>query len=69
MKQSNNPGFVFDKTNYIIMIVGILVIALGFTLMYGTEDIMSTTKITVAPIVVLLGFAIEFVAILRKPKA
>jgi hypothetical protein len=41
----------------------------------GSEDpnkfnpeIFSTQRITVAPIVVLLGFAIEVVAILYKPK-
>lgn len=36
--------------------------------MMGTEDIYSFTKITLAPIVVVLGFALGFVSILYKPK-
>lgn len=61
-------SFVFGKENYILMIAGVIVVALGFWLMSGTEDIFSTTKLTVAPILVLLGFAIELVAILYKSK-
>jgi cell division protein FtsL len=61
--------FVFEKQNYILMIVGVVVIALGFTLMYGKEDIYDFRKITLAPIVVMLGFVIEIFAIMHKPKA
>lgn len=61
-------SFVFGKQNYIMMVAGVVVIALGFFLMSGTEDIFNTTKLTVAPIVVMLGFAIELVAILYKSK-
>ena len=50
------------------MIAGVVVLIIGFTLMAGKEDIFSTTKLTVAPIVVVIGFIIEFFAIMRKPK-
>jgi len=63
-----SADFIFGKLNYQVMIGGILVIALGFYLMSGTTDIMSPTKIVLAPIVVLLGFAIEFVAIFINPR-
>ena len=43
------------------------IVALGFVLMAGTTDIYSTTKIVIAPIVVLAGFALGFVALLKKP--
>jgi len=59
--------FVFDKSNYTFLIISAAVVALGFILMSGTTDIYSTTKIVVAPIVVLGGFAIGFFAILKKP--
>jgi hypothetical protein len=59
-------SFVFGKRNYQVMVVGLVVIAFGFFLMYGREDVFNTMKITVAPIVVLLGFAIEVVAIMIK---
>lgn len=61
-------AFVFGKKNYQFMGLGIAFIIMGFYLMSGTTDIMSTTKIVIAPIVVLAGFAIEFYAILAKPE-
>ncbi len=61
-------SFVFGKENYMMMAAGVLVIALGFFLMSGTEDIFNTTKLTVAPIVIVIGFAIELVAVLYKSK-
>ncbi|MEO6149272.1 MAG: DUF3098 domain-containing protein, partial [Mucilaginibacter sp.] len=56
------------KNNYKMFIASIVVVALGFVLMAGTTDIYSTTKIVIAPIVVLAGFGLGFVAILKKPK-
>lgn len=65
---NNTPvNFIFDKANYTVFIIAIAVVALGFFLMSGTTDIYSTTKIVVAPVVVLIGFGIGFYAILRKP--
>ena len=61
--------FIFDKSNYRLLIISAVVVAFGFVLMSGTTDIYSTTKIVIAPIVVLAGFALGFVAILKKPEA
>jgi hypothetical protein len=69
--------FIFDKTNYLIMIGGVIVILLGFALMSGggttdpnvfpKEELYSFRRITLAPIVVMLGFGIEIFAILKRP--
>ena len=59
--------FVFEKSNYQWLIGSIVVVAFGFFLMAGTTDIYSTTKIVIAPLVILGGFALGFVAILKKP--
>jgi hypothetical protein len=73
----NHKGFAFGRTNFMILIFGLLVIFAGFLLMMGggSEDpnvfnpeIFSTRRITIAPVVVLIGFIIEVVAILYKPK-
>ncbi len=75
--ENNNKGFVFGPTNFKILIAGLVVILIGFLLMTGggsddpnvfNPEIFSTQRITVAPIVVLIGFAIEVVAILYKPR-
>ena len=51
------------------MIVGVALIAIGFTLMSGSDDIFSSTKLTVAPLLVMAGFIVELVAIMRKNAA
>ncbi|MES2265469.1 MAG: DUF3098 domain-containing protein [Bacteroidota bacterium] len=61
--------FIFGKENYMWLIISIAVVAFGFVLMSGTTDIYSTTKIVIAPIVVLTGFGLGFYAILKKPSA
>lgn len=74
---ANNTG-LFGKENYKWMLIGVSVMALGFFLMAGgkstdpnvfkREEVYSTTRITIAPILILLGLGIEVFAIFRKPK-
>ena len=61
--------FIFDRGNYKLLIISIAVVIFGFILMSGTTDIYSTTKIVIAPLVVLSGFALGFFAIFKKPAA
>lgn len=70
--------FVFDKMNYILMLVGLGVILLGFILMIGggsedpnlfSEDLFSFRRITLSPLLILGGFVIEIFAIMHRPKA
>ncbi|MFY0644782.1 MAG: DUF3098 domain-containing protein [Bacteroidia bacterium] len=65
----NKPDFhfVFGKKNYQLMLIGIVVIVIGFALMVGTENIYDFRKTTLAPIVVIAGFVIEVFAILKRP--
>lgn len=62
---------VFGKINYIILIIGLAVLVTGFIIMnldkepYG----FGFLGLTLGPIVVALGFAIQFVAILYKDKS
>ncbi|HEY1033129.1 MAG TPA: DUF3098 domain-containing protein [Flavipsychrobacter sp.] len=72
-----NQTFLFDKGNYMWMIGGVVLILLGFILMAGgkSEDpnkfdyeaIYSARRITVAPLMILIGFAVEIYAIMKKP--
>ena len=68
-KPQNQGQFVFGKQNYMLMLIGLAIITIGFILMYGKEDIYDFRKITLAPIVVLAGFALEIYAIMKKPSA
>lgn len=68
----------FTRDNYKWMIIGAVVIALGMILMSGGENmnpnvfdtnlVYNPRHITVAPIVILLGFGVEIYAIMKKPK-
>jgi hypothetical protein len=68
--------FAFDKTNFLLLGIGMAVVILGFVLMSGpssTEtafepDIFSVRRIKVAPAVCFLGFISMIYAVLRKPK-
>jgi hypothetical protein len=64
-RESGQP-FIFSKSNYRLMILSIVVVIIGFIVMSGDTDIYSTGKIVIAPIIVLAGFAIGFIAILKK---
>ncbi len=70
----NNPNpadqrpFVFGKTNYRLLLLSMAIVALGFIVMSGDTDIYSTSKIVIAPILVLTGFALGFIAILKRPE-
>ncbi|MDB4902013.1 MAG: hypothetical protein JWQ63_1294 [Mucilaginibacter sp.] len=65
--ETSSVHFVFDKSNYRLLIISIAIVAFGFILMSGSTDIYSDTKIVIAPIVVLAGFAVGFFAIFKKP--
>ncbi len=70
---------LFGKENYIWMAAGLVVLALGFFLMAGgkssdpnvfnEKEVYSATRITIAPLLIIAGFVIEIVAIMKKPKS
>lgn len=77
MENNEQQGFLFEKVNYKILLIGIAVIAVGFILMSGggsqdpnvfNEDIFSFRRIRLAPTVVLIGFGVTVYSILKNPK-
>lgn len=67
---------IFGKKNYLIMGIGLAVIAIGFILMSGggsdnpavfDASIFNFRRIHLAPALVLIGFAIEIYTILVNP--
>lgn len=74
-KPSKGETFALSKENYKWLLIGIGVVILGFVLMIGggsedpnvfNEDVFSFRRITLAPIVALIGYGIIFYAILKK---
>lgn len=75
----NKHPFLFEKLNYILLLAGLGLNIVGFLLMIGggtddpnvfnKEELFSPVRLTVAPILILLGYAVIFYAILKKPKS
>lgn len=69
----------FDSTNYRMLIIGVLVVIVGFILMSGggsgdptqfnEDEIFSFRRITLAPLTCLAGYMFIIYAIMRRPKA
>ncbi|MFO7657272.1 MAG: DUF3098 domain-containing protein [Bacteroidales bacterium] len=63
---------VFNKQNYILLIVALLVIIAGYALMgskvssNSPEEIYSFSKITLAPALVIAGYILSVYSIFRK---
>lgn len=75
-KNKLSGEFLFGKRNYTIMIIGVIIILIGFILMTGggsddpivfNEDIYNFQRIRLAPTIVLIGLAVEIYAIMANP--
>ena len=75
ISDKNDSTMPLTMRNYALLLVGAVVIVLGFVLMSGgtvatpkefSYDIFSWRRITLAPILVVAGFAFEIYAILKR---
>lgn len=72
----DKKNFAFDKTNFILLAISMVIVVIGFLLMVGSNssdtvfepNIFSARRIKVAPIVCLVGFVSMIYAVVRKPK-
>ena len=76
-EENNEPEFLFNKSNYTVLLIGLGVIALGFILMSGggsedpnvySEEIFNFRRIRLAPTTVLAGFGIVIYSIFKTTK-
>ncbi len=76
-EEKSKGEFLFGKRNYSIMLIGLIIIAVGFILMAGggsddpevfNEEIYNFRRIRLAPTLVIIGLIIEIYAILANPK-
>ncbi|MBE6270600.1 MAG: DUF3098 domain-containing protein [Prevotella ruminicola] len=72
----DKKNFAFDKTNFILLAIGMAIVVIGFLLMVGPNstdtafepDIFSVRRTKVAPVICLFGFVSMIYAVVRKPK-
>ena len=76
IENNEDKGFALGKENIRLLAIGFLIIIVGFALMIGgksndpnvfNKEIFNFQRITLAPIVVMIGFIFEIYAIIKKP--
>ena len=69
--------FAFSKKNYILLFVGLVFMVSGLVLMIGggsedptkfSDEIFNFQRLTLAPILLAIGFIIEIFAVMHKAK-
>jgi hypothetical protein len=78
MSEKKGIQLPFKKINYLMLIAGVVTIIIGYLLMSGGgspdpnvfngEELFSTRRITIAPMVVVFGYVIIGVGIMYRPK-
>ncbi|HEX6193194.1 MAG TPA: DUF3098 domain-containing protein [Chitinophagaceae bacterium] len=78
MNEKKAANSIFEKDNYRWMLIGLVVMAIGMFLMAGgksenpavfdANSVYSTTRITIAPILILAGLVIEIYGIFKRPR-
>lgn len=70
-------NFAISKKNVLLILIGLGIMVLGYILMVGggSDDpevfnyaMFSVRRIVIAPIIILIGFAFEIYAIMKRPK-
>jgi membrane-bound ClpP family serine protease len=76
--EKQDAQFALGKKNYRLMAIGFAIIVLGFIFLAGggsddphvfNPEIFSFRRITLAPVLLLIGFVFEIYAIMKKPKS
>ena len=77
-KEVKKTGFAFGKENYRILIIGVVIVIIGYLLMIGggsddpnqfnANEIFSTRRIIISRIVILTGFVVVLFGIMKKSK-
>lgn len=77
MANNSNLQFAFQKKNYMLLLIGLVILIIGYMLMSGggsedptvfSEEIFSPRRITLAPIVILFGYVFIGYAIMYRDK-
>ncbi len=78
MSEENKEYLPFHRQNYLFLIVGVVLVVLGFIMMSGggnenpevySDEFFSPMRLTVAPLVILSGLAVVMIGIFRKTKS
>ena len=76
LEYSKTAPFSFSSSNYMLLFIGLAINILGFMLMIGggsddpsqfdKNELFSSTRITIAPMLIVLGYAVIAYGIMRR---
>lgn len=76
---SQKSNFIFNRSNYLYLIIGVVLNVIGFLLMIGGgaespeefdgDALFSSVRITISPIIIVLGYVVIIYSIMKKPKS
>lgn len=77
MENKDRKPFVFNKSNYKFLLIGLALNVIGFLLMIGgaapspdefnADELFSHRRITLAPILIVVGYIVIIYSIMKKP--
>lgn len=76
-KETPTTGFVFEKENYKLLLIGIGFLVVGFALMVGGRsdspdffnyEMFNFQRLTLSPILLMIGYVIGIFAIMKRPR-
>lgn len=59
---------LFDQTNYILLLIGIGLIFIGFLIMYLENEVHGFISLYISPVLIMGGFLEIVYAIMKKPE-
>ena len=74
---NSKPAFLFQQMNYIIILIAVCLLTLGYILMSGgntqeptqfNTEIYSFQRISIAPIIIVAGYILAIYAIMHRSK-
>ena len=74
---NHKKKILFERSNYIILVISILIISLGYFIMSGggsqnplifNDEIYNFRRIRLAPLLVILGFALALFSIIYRKR-
>ena len=77
-ENKEDQRFALGKENLRLLLIGVLIIVVGFVLMVGggssdpnvfNKEIFGFQRIVLAPVIVMIGFVFEIFAIMKKPRS
>lgn len=67
-RRSSSRSLVFERRNYVLMLIGVALVAVGFAIMRIENQFEGFVSLYIAPLLILGGYAEIVYAIMWRPE-